>query len=185
MKDTIDTLFDDLEGSFDVANTPQGHKARFMQLLREEHIEPKKKNATGVKKTVLFFIAAAACITVILSLGIRSFNDNTATTLAEVSPEMEKTESFFTAAIQQELTKLKAFNNPEIAQIVEETLTEITLLESQYEQLKKDLTTSGNDTRVIAAMISNFQNRIDLLQEVIKTIEEINNYKNKNDEYIL
>ena len=48
--------------------------------------------------------------------------------------------------------------------------------------LKKDLVESGNDKRVIYAMITNFQNRIDLLQNVINTIEEIKTLKETENE---
>ena len=44
-------------------------------------------------------------------------------------------------------------------------------LETQYENLKNDLLESGQDKRVIYAMIDNFQNRIDLLEQVLEHIE--------------
>ena len=52
-------------------------------------------------------------------------------------------------------------------------MKQIETLENKYEQLKEDLSESGDDSRVIYAMISNFQNRIDLLQNVLQKIEEI------------
>lgn len=51
------------------------------------------------------------------------------------------------------------------------------LLEKNYENLKIDLKESGNDKRVIYAMISNFQSRIDLLENVLKTIENLKTLK--------
>ena len=53
-----------------------------------------------------------------------------------------------------------------------------------YEKLKLDLTSSGEDKRVIYAMITNFQNRIDLLENVLEQIEEIKQLKNSNNENI-
>ena len=45
--------------------------------------------------------------------------------------------------------------------------------EENYEQLKLDLEASGKDERVIYAMISNFQDRIDLLQNVLLSRDTI------------
>ena len=43
--------------------------------------------------------------------------------------------------------------------------------------LTKDLSESGDDKRVIYAMISNFQNRIDVLQTVIERVDAIKQLK--------
>ena len=56
------------------------------------------------------------------------------------------------------------------------------ILEEDYEALRLDLTESGDDKRVIYAMITNFQNRIDLLQNVLEKIEEIKQLKQNSDE---
>ena len=56
------------------------------------------------------------------------------------------------------------------------------ILEKEYESLKIDLTNSGDDKRVIYAMISNFQTRIDLLKNVMETIENVKQLKKNNNE---
>ena len=95
---------------------------------------------------------------------------------------MEETQSFFTTVINEELETLKSFENEDTEILIHDTLGRLEALESEYDGLKIDLVNSGNDKRVISAMITNFQNRIDLLQEVIKTIEEIKTLKaNKNE----
>ena len=48
--------------------------------------------------------------------------------------------------------------------------------------LKEDLTISGDDSRVIYAMISNFQSRIEVLQNVLQKIEEIKQLKQITNE---
>ena len=90
---------------------------------------------------------------------------------------MKQTQSFFTTTINEELATLKSLTDPEAKNLVEDALKQIEILEDEYNGLKKDLAESGNDKRVIYAMISNFQNRIDLLEQVIEKIEEIKNLK--------
>ena len=48
--------------------------------------------------------------------------------------------------------------------------------------MENDLLESGNDKRVIHAMIQNFQQRIDLLSEVLEQIENIKSLNNQNYE---
>ena len=95
---------------------------------------------------------------------------------------MEQTESFFVSTINAELRTLKSFESPETEALVKDALSQITILETQYEALKTDLVNSGNDQRVIHAMINNFQSRIDLLEQVIETIEQIKTLKANRDE---
>ena len=78
--------------------------------------------------------------------------------------------------------QLKSFKTPETAQLVNDALNQITILEQEYQQLKEDLVASGNDQRVIAAMIANFQSRINLLENVIELIEEIKHLKTNENE---
>ena len=95
---------------------------------------------------------------------------------------MEKTETFFTSTIAQELRTLKTLENPQTKALVDDALEQITILESEYQKLEGDLAESGYDKRVIYAMINNFQNRIDVLQTVIETISELETLKNMTNE---
>jgi hypothetical protein len=176
-KDNIDRLFEELEGSFDVHETPAGHQQRFLEKLNSD------PNTTGKSNNWWKPLSVAASVIVLLGLGMFFFNTETqATGLAGVSPEMENTQSYFTTAINKELETLKSFRSPETKAIIEDALAQIEILENEYQNLTVDLVESGNDKRVIHAMIMNFQNRIDLLEHVTKTIEEINNTKNNENE---
>ncbi|GER60559.1 hypothetical protein [Patiriisocius marinus] len=180
MKDELDNLFESHKGTFDTAKAPVNHLARFMEKLHQ------KETAVKTNNNWLRPISIAASIVLILCLGTVGFSlVDTENSFASLPPEMIKTETFFKSSINTELQKLKAFNDPELQEIITETLTEIDLLEAQYSDLKEDLSQSGNDNRVIAAMISNFQDRINLLQEVQETLKDITTLKQNNDENIL
>lgn len=177
-KDTIDQLFENHNGEFDVHKTPEGHQHRFLNKLNTQQSTESKP--THYLKRV---IAIAAVLAVIVTLSGLFFNtDVTAADLASVSPEMEQTQSFFTSSINNELKTLKGFNAPETEILVQDALKQLENLEGKYELLKKDLVDSGNDKRVIYAMISNFQNRIELLEQVINKIEEVKNLNTQKNE---
>jgi len=177
-KDTIDELFENLEGTFNVKDTPEGHQHRFLDKLNNQ---PKiEKNTIHYLRRV---ISIAAVLAVIVTISGLFINTNVkAADLASVSPEMEQTQSFFTSTINKELKTLKGFNSLETETLVQDALKQLEILESKYELLKKDLVVSGNDKRVIYAMISNFQNRIELLEQVINKIEEVKNLNTQKNE---
>ncbi len=131
-----------------------------------------------------FSIAASIIVCVIVGImGYSSLQQEDS--LARDSPEMLKTETFFKTTITTELQKLKAYNDPELQEIITEALSKIDFLEAQYIELTKDLTQSGNDSRLIAAMISNFQERINLLQDVQEAIKDIQQLKQIENEITL
>lgn len=168
----IDELFENLEGSFDVHETPTGHQKRFLDRLNEVE-KPVVKKLNWWKP-----LSIAALVAVLVAVGSVFLNQEPIETdLASVSPEMKETQSFFTETINKELQTLQGLNNPEAKNLVDDALKQIDILEKEYEGLKLDLAESSNDKRVIYAMIYNFQNRIDLLKQVIEKIEEIKTLK--------
>jgi len=179
-RDSLEQLFERLEGTFDVHETSANHQRRFLEKL--------STNRTVAKRKLPIWkpLSIAASIVLLVCAGIFLQTDDTEVEgLASVSPEMEQTQSFFTTAISQELETLKSFEDADTKALVEDTLERLETLESDYDQLKIDLTESGNDKRVISAMIANFQNRIELLQQVIENIEEIKTLKANRNETII
>ena len=178
--DSIEELFKRLEGSLDLEQTPEGHQRRFMDRLNAQDGEqsPKVFNRSRWK-----WLSVAATIAILLTGGIFfQSSEEQPEGLASVSAEMEATQSFFVSAISQELQNLKDLENEDHKALIEDTMNRLNALEAEYDKLKVDLMESGNDKRVIAAMINNFQARIELLQQVNQTIEEINTLKaNRNE----
>lgn len=95
---------------------------------------------------------------------------------------MAQTQSFFTNAIAEELEKLETETAPEAEKLINDAMAQMDILDQEYEKLKLKLSESGEDKRVIHAMISNFQNRIDVLQNVLQQIEEVKQLKNETYE---
>jgi hypothetical protein len=186
-KDNLDKLFDDLKDTFDIEEPNFGHTKRFLDKLNNQ--TKSSTNRKKSKKTQLWkpLIGIAATLLLIMTLVITNKSQNNSRDLASVSPEMEKTQSFFTSTISEELKKLERESNPETQRIINDALIQLKKLELDYENLKADLTKSGDDNRVIFAMIKNFQNRIDILQNTlthIETIKQLNKISNENNSKI-
>ncbi len=183
-KDNLNTVFENLEGQFDLEVPNNGHQNRFLEKLNNQQgvvklTETKSKSVISLWKP---FIGIAASIALIISVFAGVQGELDSKDLASISPEMAETQDFFTTAIATELEKLNSEESPEYQELIVDTMFQIKLLEENYEQLKIDLNDSGDDKRVIFAMISNFQDRIDLLQNVIEQIDNLKNDKNEQNE---
>ncbi|WP_452220690.1 hypothetical protein [Lacinutrix salivirga] len=182
-KDNLDTLFETLANQFDSEAPNAGHEARFLNKLKHQNdtaiISVKKKTVSLWKP--LLGIAATVTLIIVFTFGLKT--ETAQNDLASISPEMAETQSFFSRTIKQELQKLNEEKTPEAQQLIKDATTRLNKLEAAYDALKTDLAESGDDKRVIYAMISNFQNRIEVLQTTLQKIEEIKQLKiNENYE---
>lgn len=180
--DKLTELFEDLD--FDVAQPEAGHKERFQDML--EQIAKKQTRQQPKIRTLwgpFLGIAASIALAIVLFGNIHLNNRAGGIgDLASVSPEMKETQDFYTSVIQRELKNIEAEKSPETETIITDALTQMEKLETEYSELKKDLVNSGQDRRVIYAMISNFQQRIDLLNNVLTQIENIKSLKTQSHE---
>ena len=182
--DNINELFKELD--FDNKEPATGHKERFLEKLEEQN--SRSKNSTkGTNSRSLWapMLSVAAILAIAFMVLAGFFGENSYKNqgdLASVSPQRKETKQFYTQLIETELQNLKAENAPGTEAIVDDALTQLEKLETEYKKLQKDLRNSGQDERVIYAMISNFQQRIDLLKQVLDQIENIKSLKNKSDE---
>lgn len=181
MKDPLDKLFNDLKPSFDTETPNEGHEKRFLNKLNNLNKETTQKpsNLRNLWKPLLGIAATAA---ILISLFLVNKPNESSYDLAAVSPEMAKTETFFTTTIASEMKKLDRAADADTKALVQDAMIQMTKLEMEYEKLKTDLKKSGDDSRVIYAMISNFQNRINILESTLKQIELVKQLKNKTHE---
>jgi hypothetical protein len=179
--DNLNTLFKNLKEDFDVETPSLGHQQRFLDKLNNQS---KTGDITTKPQRSIWrpLIGIAASVALLISLFVGFQQDINSKDLASVSPEMATTQNFFTNAITSELEKLNSEETPEFQDLIVDALFQIKILEENYEQLKIDLNESGEDNRVIYAMIANFQNRIDVLQNVLLHIEDIKQLKNNTYE---
>jgi len=178
-KDNLQELFHQLKNDFNVEDPTINHQERFLGKLNNQYKVVAKKSSRSLWKPVL---SIAASIILLVALFFGNQQSNELKDLASISPEMAETQNFFTSTIEAELNKIQNESSPEAQSLIEDALKQMRALETNYEVLKQDLSESGNDKRVIYAMISNFQNRIELLENVLLHIEQIKQLKNTTNE---
>lgn len=180
-KDNIEQLFQNLKGAFDTETPKHGHEDRFLEKLR---LGNNTTLTTGKSFSWWKPSSIAASIAVLIAVGIGLVNQNKTMQeqLAKVSPEVSNTQFYFASLIEEQVKELEAESAPETQQIIADTMTQLVILEQNYDQLKIEMLSGGNDKLLLRAMITNFQTRIELLQDVLEQIETIKTLKNYNDE---
>ncbi|MGA9326761.1 MAG: DUF4179 domain-containing protein [Salegentibacter sp.] len=167
---------------FDIAEPEAGHRERFLKKL-EQSQQKAPQRSSKIRTLWAPILGVAASLAIIFMLFGSIFNSSAkAGDLASVSPEMKQTQEFYSSLIETELNELKEEKSPETKAIIQDAMTQMKKLETEYANLKKDLLESGQDKRVIYAMITNFQQRIDLLKEVMTQIEDLKTLKKQSNE---
>ena len=177
MEDQFNNFFKNTD--FDLEEPRFGHLERFQDRLNNQ--DKKKKKITSFK-----WMSVAASVILMIGFWLGSTQTEATLLLADVSPKMQEAENFFVSTIKQELKEVEKVRNPKTERVIEDALNQLEILEDKYKDLVKALNNSNDDRRVVYAMISNYQNRIDVLQDVLKLINQINNPKeNQNEEIYL
>jgi undecaprenyl pyrophosphate synthase len=172
MKDQFNQFFKNTD--FDIEEPRFGHLDRF-----EKRLNPQKKKKSFSYK----WMSVAASIILVVGFWLGANVTDKTLVLADVSPEMQEAETFFVSTIKQELRTIENFRNPTTERVIEDALNQLERLEEKYQDLVKSLNKSNNDRRVVYAMISNYQSRIEILQDVLNQIDKIKKLKvNSNDE---
>jgi len=182
-KINIEELFEELTDAFNQQEPAEGHEERFLKKINDAQgtIAFIPRERTWWKP-----LAMAASIALIGVLGIGLFLNNPSVEdqVAEIAPEMPQTKVYFANLIEEQVKGMEAYRNEDTAVVIEDALRQLVRLEHQYTLLEQDLIAGGNQNVILSAMIQNFQNRIDVLNNYMSKITMINNLKTNNDENI-
>lgn len=179
-KDNIEQLFESLKGAFDTEEPVNGHQERFLEKLRQDAQGiPVPPNRVAWWKPMS--IAAAVAVLFALGIGVLEQTKVMQEQMANISPEVSNTQFYFTSLIQEQVKELQSGSTPETRKIIADTMTQLATLEADYGKLEQEMSSGGNNKILLKAMITNFQTRIDLLEDVLVQIETIKNLKNYDD----
>jgi hypothetical protein len=166
--------------SFDGKEPMEGHFDRFRQ---------KMENRKPTRKVNLFLVAAAAAVAGIILTGtlgllfnnssIKNFNAPELT-LSIISPELKEVEDYYQSQIKTRYDQINALyknSSPDLKSEVNKAISDMDL---GYYLLKKDLTQNPKQERVISAMIQQYQVRVDMLDQILKTLEKVNSINDKH-----
>ena len=171
MDDNFENIFKGDKSKFDLVEPNIGHFNRFEKKLNAQN----NKQSTAAK-TPWHWLAIAASVILFFGYWLGNQNNNTGLELAAVSPKMEETQNFYLSTIHKEIEQIKKQETPENQIIIDDAFAQLDLLEKDYKKLTFELKESNVDKRVIFAMISNFQKRVEVLQNLVDQLESLQNY---------
>ncbi len=163
---------------------PKDHRNSFDQLLQKELHQKPKNNFKLLK--------IAASIILIFSLGFTGYKfferdvsqevvkikdapDKKINSMADISPDLKKVEDFYLTRINYQISKITITD--ENKDLLEVYLAELSDLQQKYENLKMQLNTDELNEEVIDGMIENLQLRLQLLRQLKKKLDIIENLK--------
>ena len=165
-----------MKNKFDIATPSIGHFNRFQDKLAAQN-EQKKPRRHWYK-----YIAVAASVLLIFGFFLNQSNQNKGLDLADLSPKMEDTQDYFTKVIHQELEEVAKIKSTENQQIINDALAQLELLENDYNKQKIALANNSENKNVIFAMISNYQQRIEVLQNLLQQLNKFDHIKKQYNE---
>lgn len=161
------------ENNFDFQEPDANHLERFNRKLN---------NTQRQSKTSWKWLSVAASVVLIVGFWLGSNHQKRQLDLADISPKMEEVQTYFVNTINQELKSIEKNRNLDTETIIEQALNELEDLEESYKTFITELNNNGNQRKIINAMIKNYQQRLEVLQNVLDQIEAIKNPKNLNNE---
>ncbi len=180
-EESIDKLFRELQGKFDVASPDEGHQQRFLEKLNaSKGVVTLKREKNRWWKTLS--IAASVALLCAVGIGLLNKPPTLEEQVAKISPEVSQSQLYFASLIEEQVKELESESTPGTRKMIDDTLLQLNKLENDYQRLEQDLLKGGNSKLLLSAMITNFQTRIDLLQDVMDQIEQIKNLKPYDDE---
>ena len=177
MNDKLDDIFKKLENQFDIEEPNMGHFNRF-----ETRLEKSSRSFPKNNYRLFSYVAIAASVILLFGIWLGASFSESGMELASISTEMEETQSYFIATIENELKTIESERNADTEQLIKDGLTQLNKLEEQYQLLTIELKENTKDKRIIYAMISNFQQRIEVLQTLLLQIENVKKLKTQNNE---
>lgn len=209
MKDSLEDFVNENRESFDADSPSAGHMDRFKTMLNAQASEDDSENDSGKDRKVvtlevrkLWQFAAAVAVLIAVALGVWMnigdetqpvIVDNTATVdqnieptaLQEISPEMAEVEDYFIQTVSQRVQEVDSYNASEEPFVVN-CLQQLETLETEYAELKKDLSVNYNDERIVNSMIQNYRMRLRVLDQLLLQLEMTNKRKTQDyEEYQL
>lgn len=179
MGDNLEDFMKSHEEGFDLSEPKDGHFDRFEAKLGAE-----KKKATFDWGNLL---KVAAVIVFVIGSGVLLVNDNSSTVnasdglgLKDISPELAEVESFYLDQIDNATEELEPVKELDPKGYSKNLTTQLTLLEEDYNDLKLELKENYGDERLITSMITNYQLRLQIIEQYLIQIKA-NHIQNPED----
>jgi hypothetical protein len=155
-----------------------GHFARFRQKLPRSSAYREIRVVDYLKIAAIVLLASLFSYFLYNQIESYVLNDEQYT-LSDVSNEYREVEEYYTGLIQARYEDLKQVKTGDPDQ-KELLLKELSEMDRLMKQMQEDLKTNPTDERIINAMISHYQKKLEIMNQILSQLESIN----YNNQYI-
>ena len=166
---------------FDNQEPPAGHMVRFEQKLqRRQSRSPFSRIPYAVKAAAVIALVALSSI-LIYEQARLYYQNNRVLSLRDISNELGEAEFYYTSLINTKYREIDRLNINDPKQ-KEMLMVELEEMDRLFHSLQKDFQANPKDERVINAMISHYQLKLEVMSQIIKQLEEVNQVNKKYHE---
>ena len=120
-----------------------------------------QKVAPQTKRDPWKFVGIAACFALVISGAIFFYNPSN-----QPNDELAELEMYYNGQINQKITLVKGQLDDD------RILQDLTAMDQAFAELKSDLQDNVDNQEVIAAMMENYQLKLQILEEILKELEK-------------
>jgi len=153
----------------------EGHEERFRQML---HYQPVRKinfrHGLQIAASIAVILASAVML-------IRSNKSGDKVAVNEIPASVIEADQYYATQVAYRVDQIKQFefhDNREKTLLLEE----LEELDTFQQQLMIDLEANPDDERVINALINHYQEKLDVMDQIIYQLNQLKTQMNKNNE---
>ncbi len=174
MEDKLRDFFS--ENEFDFQEPHAGHLQRF-----EKRLQGKQTQRHFSWK----WLSVAASVVLLIGFALGSMTNKETPSLSGISAKMQEVETFYVSTINLELQEIEKNRSLGTEKIIENALDQLEELEDSYKAFIKELDDNGEQRKIISEMITNYQQRLEILQTALEQIDQVKNPKILDDEELI
>jgi hypothetical protein len=171
--------------AFDHEEPSAGHEDRF--LFKLSHRQPGKRT---FRVSFILKVAVILLLVCLSSLWIyekisQVHSGSRQYALGQVSPEYREVEIYFTSLINTRVEQLNKFDFSEDSTAKAMLIKELVVMDAVYDSLQNELKKYPSDQRIIDAMITHYEMKVEVLNRILdqlKTIKSVNPANNTDHE---
>jgi hypothetical protein len=176
--DELEKIIAGNRDQFDTAEPNFGHFERFQNKLAANN------KTTSVSGFSFFMKVAAVAILVILSgLYIGEHAYEKIVSITHKPTEINQAQQHYMMLVNQQLTTIEQMDHLLSADQKAMLIDEFSKMDALYQKLQSDLKAMPNDPRIVQAMITHYQMKIEILNRIINDLNNKQTEQAKNNKY--
>lgn len=174
---------------------PEGHQARFQARLQANFSENQTLKTIQpmqfwMKIAAVAILFVAVSVFGYLQLSNKGLDDSIVDAagaelqsneklvrLADISPDLERVEQYYTSGIKVALASLTITKDNK--DVIDGYMQQLQVLDLEYESLNIELTQVGPSEEIITALVDNLKMRLELLMKLKTKLKELKNNTNE------